>query len=262
VSRGAAGWRFVMIGCLVLWAVEAWYVFVRETPAVSIEGQNRRVVDEFGRGEPVLQSLNARNGLTAFEIRVSAAAPTTLFVACELLDVHQGAPGDPPTQFGDETRIINRAAWMVTLGRVSGIEWRRIAIPKFDEPADAAYVIRLRLIDAIPAADTAPRPHAAGLFPDGFPGVALIASKDNVLGGGAMWIAERRQIGSVSLHVFTDQQTAYARFRAQIAPKLPRPLGHPVVVAAIVALYQGALATVAYGLLASRTPAPGIEEPS
>jgi hypothetical protein len=252
--RRRNGSVIVVIACILLGIAEAWYVFVRETPAVSIEGQNRRVIEEFGRGEAVLQLLNARKDLASFEIRVSTTTPTTLFLQCDLLDIQRGTPAEPPTQFGEGTRVAVRATWAATLAGVSGVEWRRIAIPRVDAPDEGTYAVRLRLVDAMPASG-APRPHPAGLPAGGIPGVALIASKDNVLGGGAMWIGERRQLGSVSLHVFTGSRTAYERFRAQIAPRLPRPLGHPAVVVAIAVAYQCALAAVVYALLASRVGA-------
>jgi hypothetical protein len=79
--------------------------------------------------------------------------------------------------------------------------------------------------------------------------VGVIVSTDNVYGGGAMWIDDRRQIGSLSLRAFSRWRTAFERFAVDVRPKLPRSLQSVSVEIALAAAYQLALLIVLYALL-------------
>lgn len=228
----------VLGAAIVLGAYEIWAAFFRETPALAIQGFHRKSADEFGRGANVSQAFQFKaSGFAAVEVQFSTDRPLNLFLRTELVPIdepnaNRSAPG--VTQF-------------VTIKRVSGVEWRRIAFPGEETAGMRWYLLRLELIGAAPADDASPAPvKPPADRPDR---VGVIVSIDNVYGGGAMWIDDRRQIGSLSLRAFSRWRTAFQRFRVDVAPTLPRTLQSGVVEVAIAALYQAALLTVLYALL-------------
>jgi len=135
----------------------------------------------------------------------------------------------------------------VTIKRVSGVEWRRLSFPGEETSGLRWYLLRLELVGVSPADEAGQQPVKPSA--DAVDRVGVIVSIDNVYGGGAMWIDDRRQIGSLSLRAFSRWRTAFERFRIDVAPKLPRALQSAVVDIALVAAYQMALLTVLYALL-------------
>src|SRR5207247_2777387 len=113
----------------------------------------------------------------------------------------------------------------------SGVEWRRISFPAEAMSDQGWFVLRLSLIGAVPP--DVSRQLGAAPAPDPPARVGVIVSTDNVFGGGALWIADNRQLGSLSLRAFSLRPTAYERFRADGAPSLPRPLHNAVLDVAI-----------------------------
>jgi hypothetical protein len=239
-------------GCVVLALYEVWAVFIRETPAVAIEGARPAFANEFGQGARVSQAFQMMgDGLTAFDVRFSTDRPVTMIVQCELsrFDMPDAAP---------------ERSWATTIKRVSGVEWRRIEFPPIQASNNHPYTLRLQLISSVADDGTSPlsiHDSPSGERPAGErPRVALVASKDNVVAGGALRIADRRQVGSLSLRAFTSVRTAYGLFRTDVAPHLPGALSNAPVDLIIALAYQWALLTVVYALLAghfaSFTPAP------
>jgi hypothetical protein len=141
-------------------------------------------------------------------------------------------PGSP------RERLVS--SQFITLKRVSGVEWRRLSFPTVETSLRRGYLLRLDLVDVVAADDDLRAQH---------PRVAVMVSTDNVFGGGAMWIGDRRQLGSLSLRAFSRLRTAFERFRVDVAPSLPRQLQSGLVEVVIAVGYQVALLTVLYALL-------------
>jgi hypothetical protein len=223
---------------IVLGAYQMWAAFFRETPAVTIQGYHRLSADEFGRGAIVSQAFNMEaSGLAAAEVQFSTDRPLNLLLRCDL------RPIDEP----NAERTAPAVTQFVTIKRVSGMEWRRLSFPREEGSRLRWYLLRLELIGAAPAADDSPMPVKPSA--DRRNRVGVIVSIDNVFGGGAMWIDDRRQIGSLSLRAFSHRRTAFARFRVDVAPSLPRALRSGAIEVAIAGAYQLALLTVLYALL-------------
>ena len=232
----------LLAAAIVLAAYQVWVAFIRETPAVTIQGYHRKSADEFGRGAVISQAFHMEaSGFAAADVQFSTDRPLTLLLRCDL------TPIDEP----DAERTAPPVTQFVTIKRVSGVEWRRLSFPGEESSGLRWYLLRLELVGAMPADDPSPVPiKPSADRRDLFSGrVGVIVSIDNVYGGGAMWIGDRRQIGSLSLRAFTHRRTAFERFRADVAPSLPRALRSVVVELAIAAAYQVALLTVLYALL-------------
>lgn len=240
MSRNHGRYRLLFsAACIVLVAYEMWTFFVRETPAVSIQGQHRRLIDEFGRGAGISQAfLMIGNRLSALEVQFATDRPLTLLVRCELSRI------EPPGSF----QAVSSYTWFATIKRLSGVERRRISFPSVETSNAQTYIFRLQLIRAVPSDDSALQSMLEAPS-DRSPRVAVVASKENIPGGGALWISDQRQLGSLSLRAFTRARTAYQRFRADVAPVLPPALRNPAVGLVIVIAYQWALAGVVYALL-------------
>jgi hypothetical protein len=237
------GFRLCFVAaCLLLVTYETWAFFVGETPALTIQGYHLKSADDFGQGAGVSQ-LFAMNGdgLSAMAVQFSTDRPLTLLLRCELAEIAPpGSPGESPYAFGSTSLFV-------TIKNVSGVEWRRIRFPTVEASNKRWYVLRLALVKAVPAdaiADTTPA------TPDPLPRVGLMVSRENVFGGGALWISDRRQLGSLSIRAFTQRRTAYARFRADLTPVLPPLLRNAGIQLALFVGYQAALLIVVYVLLA------------
>jgi len=231
--------RFVLLAAaVVVGAYQIWAGFFHETPAVSIEGYHRKSADEFGRGAVISQAFHMEaSGFTSADVQFSTDRPLNLLLRCDLTPIDEpNAPRTAPplTQF-------------VTIKRVSGVEWRRLSFPGEETSGLRWYLLRLELVGVSPADEAGQQPVKPSA--DAVDRVGVIVSIDNVYGGGAMWIDDRRQIGSLSLRAFSRWRTAFERFRIDVAPKLPRALQSAVVDIALVAAYQMALLTVLYALL-------------
>jgi hypothetical protein len=238
-------YRLVFVGAvLILGIYEVWSVFVGETPDVSIQGFHLKAADEFGEGVQVSQAFQmGANGLSAIDVQFSTDQPLTLLVRYEVSEIR------PPGTFEEIRDAIRTTSGSVTLKRVSGVEWRRISFSSMEGSDKRWFVIRLALIDAVPVDGIQLRSRAA---PDRLqPPVGLMISRDNVFGGGALWISDRRQLGSLSLRAFSHRRTAYQRFRADLAPTLPPILRSAAVELTIAVAYQWALLTVLYAVLKS-----------
>src|SRR6266508_4043025 len=86
--------------CAVLGIYEAWIVFVRETPAVAIQGRHVRPAYEFGEGARVSQVFEmVGNGLTALDVQFVADRMATLLVSCELLRINSSPLDQPVTEY-------------------------------------------------------------------------------------------------------------------------------------------------------------------
>ena len=229
---------FLLAAAISLGAYQIWRAFVRETPAVTIQGYHRKSADEFGRGAVISQAFNmVASGFATADVQFSTDRPLNLLLRCDL------TPIDEP----NAERTTPPVPQFVTIKRVSGVEWRRLSFPGEDASGPRWYLLRLQLIGATPADDTSPVPVKP--LADRTDRVGVIVSIDNVFGGGAMWIDDRRQIGSLSIRAFSRWRTAFERFRVDVAPSLPRALQSAVVEVAIAAAYQLALLTVLYALL-------------
>jgi hypothetical protein len=235
--------RLVLLAAaVVVGAYQIWAAFFRETPAVSIQGFHRKSADEFGRGSIVSQAFHMEaSGFAAADVQFSTDRPLNLLLRCDLTPIAE--PNAP--------RTVPAVTQFVTIKRVSGVEWRRLSFPAEKGLGLRWYLLRLELVGAVPADDPSPLPvKPPADRRDLLSGrVGVIVSIDNVYGGGAMWIDDRRQIGSLSLRAFSRWRTAFERFRIDVAPTLPRALQSVAVEIAIAAAYQLALLTVLYTLL-------------
>jgi hypothetical protein len=242
-NPGAVRW-WTICG-VVLLALEAWAVFVRQTPALRIQGSHTAPVHEFYNGIPVSQTFQmVGSDLNAIAVQFSTDEPVTFVVQCDVLPTVPAAAADAAAP---------RYSWATTVKRVAGTEWRRIELPTTIQSSHlGTYTFRLQLIAAARAEE--PLRQRIGNGP--WPRVAIIASTDNVIGGGSFVVGEDRQVGSLSMRAFTTRRTAYERFQADVAPTLPPVLRHAGVAIALAILYQWALFTVAYNLIGDALMSP------
>jgi hypothetical protein len=238
-SRASLRWWFAC-ACAALAAYEGWTVFVRTTPALVIEGAHTAPVRQFGEGTPVAQTFRMiGNELDAIAVQFSSETPANLLVQCDLLET---SPGPDRSE-----RVLH--SWSTTIKRVSGVEWRRLELPPLASSHRRTLMLRLQLIGAA-AVDTSIPLEMRNLRPEARPQVAVIASTDNVFGGGMLWVGEHRETGSLSLRAYTRRRTAYQRYRAEVAPALPPILRSGAVAVLLAVAYQWALLTVIYRLIA------------
>jgi hypothetical protein len=214
-------------------------IFIRETPAVAISGQHRIAADEFGRGARVTQLFRMTAGaLSAIEVGFATDRPLTVFVHAVVSETDE---------FGEHGRVVSDK--MLTFKNVSGVSWRRLRVARLGDSYSRWYTLTLQLDDASVVGAILRRESGAER-----PRVALVMSRDNVFGGGALWIGDRRQIGSLSMRAFSDRRTAFQRFRADVAPSLPLVLQSAAAEVAIVILYHAALLIVVCALLIGFNP--------
>ena len=231
--------RLLVAACVVLAGYEIWTFFVRESAAVAIEGSHRRLIDEFGRGAQISQSFQMiGNGLRAIDVQLAADRPATVLIRCELSEITFPWSGPP----------IAPQTWFETIKHVSGADWRRISLPPLEPSNTRTFALRLQVIAAVRDGDDAVRDfrHPSA---DGRPQVAIVASKENLSGGGVLSISGQQRTGSLFLRAHTRSRTAYQRLRADVAPSLPPALRHPAVQIALAIAYQWALLTVVYALI-------------
>src|SRR6266511_3564766 len=135
--RNAGVQRLLLVAaCAVLGGYEAWMVFVRETPAVTIQGQHTRTANEFGEGAKVSQTFEMMgNGLTAIEVQFATDQMATLLVSCELARFDASRPDEPITEH----------MWSVPIKRISGVRWQRLTFPALEDSKNRAYMLRLHL---------------------------------------------------------------------------------------------------------------------
>src|SRR5262245_41594840 len=212
MSYNRRPYRIVFIAAVfILGMYEIWSVFVGETAAVSIQGYHLKAADEFGEGVQVSQAfqMNA-DGLSAIDVQFSTDQPLTLLVRYEVSEIR------PPGTYEETRQAIRGSTGYLTIKQLSGVEWRRISFPPVDGSVKRWFALRLALIDAVPSGDAHSTLSVARL--NRRPRVGLMISRENVFGGGALWIADRRQLGSMSVRAFSHLRTAYERFRADLAP--------------------------------------------
>jgi hypothetical protein len=239
--------RFAIVAaCISLAIFEAWWVFVRPTPALTIAGSHPTEVIEFHAGTRISQTFQmVGSNLDAIAVRFSTDEPVTFLVQCELTPITTASAQDDPAE---------PYRWSTTVKRVSGTEWRRLEFPAIASSHRQTYVFRMELIAAARVEDGVPRP--IGKSP--WPKVTVIASGDNVIGGGSFHIGSDRQVGSLSMRAFTRSRTAYAQYQTDVAPTLPALVRNGVVAVALAVVYQWALLTLAFRLLAGALTAPAV----
>jgi hypothetical protein len=212
---------------------------VREHPAVSIQGDQGLLSDEFGTGVPITQTFQMKGGgLTAIDVSFRADEPVDLLLSCELSRMDVTRPGAE----------ISLHAWPITLKRVSGTEWRRLTFPPIALSNGETYVLRLRLVDAVSPGDRRLKRAHAGARTNQ-PRVAVTVSADNVSEGGSLWIGQTRQVGSLSIRAFTGTRTTYQQFSANVATTWPPVWRMLSVQIAIALVYQLALLALVYLVL-------------
>jgi O-antigen ligase/polysaccharide polymerase Wzy-like membrane protein len=229
-----------------------WIVF-REMPAVAIQGRQVRLADDFGKRVPLTQTFQMIGpDLSAIDVRLAADPPATVLVRCDVsvIESEKSEPSAPPRTF-----------WL-TVRNVADPQWHRLALPALATAKVATFVVRLRLAARTPA--DGPASTARSSAPDGAPRVAIAVSDDNVLGGGQLYIDDKRQLGSLSMRAYTSAPTAWVRLRNTLDPALPPGLGNRAVfVAVMIVGYQLAFVAVMYTLLTGAAAAPigAIREP-
>jgi hypothetical protein len=237
--------------CVLLAAFEVWAVFVRRAPAVAIEGQHPRVVQLTANGPAVLQMFEmTAGGITAIDLRVSTDQPATVLLRCRLSDVTETTPGiEEPMLLRHRSAAPTQVttSWFVTMKHVSGTEWRRVAVPDGRAFVPGIYELWLQLVDV--HVDRRDRNPASAGSPVR---AGLVASVDNVLGGGSLWIGDQRQLGSLSIRVYSQARNAFAQFRADTASDLSGVLASAAVMIGIAVVYQASLVAVVYMLTIGR----------
>lgn len=221
-SRGRQLWTAVIISVLV---IEAWVLLVDRDTTFGIQGDVPRLITQFGEGRTVRQAFLMRGaGLHQVQVLISSARKQELPIDWTLW---RGLPDEPATftvAFQSTQRMPLRA----------GRQWITFSFPRDGVSNDRWYTIE---ITAKPDAGMqASEP------------VAIHASHDNPERGGALWINDVRQPGSLTIRADGRGRTLYGRFQLEAAPHLPGALASPVVQLIVVISLHWAFWTVAVAL--------------
>ena len=231
-SRSRTLTRILFAGaCLAIVGGEATALFVERTVSLRTEGEKPILLSQFRDGAAVEHGfLMAGDGLKAVSVRFEAERPTSMLVSCVL-------------SLGDDANPEARAEiyrWTQTVEARSGGNWKRFDFPSVGASNNRYYKFKIRLLDAWPAGPIErARPHDR-------PPIAIVASTDNPPRGGALWIDEVRQPGSLYLRAHNEGDTRYGRFRLETEPKLPALLRRRSIQIALALAYHVALLTFAY----------------
>ena len=227
--------------CTMLVGYEAYRFYdttALHTPSVMIEGEEPIQIAAFGDGAQVTQAFGmTADGLRGVSVRLSSDRPATLEVLCELQRRFEDMPG----AYAEIYR------WTTILQDVSGTQWRRFDFPPLDGSAGRFYAFSIRILepDSKPAQGAGDRAVKVVERPH----VTLTGFADNVRGGGVLWLAGTRQVGSLFFQAHGDGETAYARFRLRIEPRLPWPLRNLAVQIMLMLMLNWALLMSCHAML-------------
>ena len=185
---------------VALLCLEGYIVFVDRDGVFAIEGGDVDEIAEFGNGAVVSQAFLMRgDGLHSVRVLLNTDVPATVRIQWVLWN---GIPEEP----AQLTRAFDGVeAFTVTPGRT----WHSLRFLRHGSSNDRWFTIELRLLD-VAAASGSLRPH-----------VSLVASRDNLRRGGALWVNEVRKPGSLFLRAAFTGRTLYRRFLIEAVPQLP-----------------------------------------
>jgi len=233
----------------MLTAGEAFFLFADRTVRFSIEGATPFAIDTFGTGARIEHGFQmAGDSLTGISVRFAAERSIRIRVLSVL--------SAPAERVPDAHAELYR--WVSVVALNPGLSWKRFDFPELAGSNDRFYTFRIRLVDGVLSDDT-----GEGTPAEKLP-VAVMASQDNPLRGGMLWIDGVRHRGSLNLRAHGPGETAYERFRDSVGTRLPPPLRHLAVQIALALAYQWALFVFADALLfgdsrrASSLVAPGM----
>jgi hypothetical protein len=217
-------------------ALTGYFLFVKHT-VTRTEGKRPVPITAFGAGATAAHAFQMETDkLNAVAVRIVASEPSSLRVLCKLFRLPIGEPGAED----DPTRYAPLYQWTATMKVAAGDHWQRIAFSGVDDSYRRWYRFEIRLLDAVSE-------RARGHHESVRPNVSIMASEDNPLRGGKLWIDGVRQPGS--LFIIAEGPTPYERFRLHVEPGLPNALRNRAVQAVVVAVYLWALVTLLYAVV-------------
>jgi hypothetical protein len=185
---------------VALLCLEGYIVFVDRDGVFAIESRNVDEIAEFGNGAVVSHAFLMRgDGLHSVRIQLNTDVRATVRIQWVLWN---GTP-EQPAQFARAFDGV--AAFNVSPGR----KWHALHFPRNGSSNDRWFTIELRLLD-VAAASGSRRPQ-----------VSLVASRDNLRLGGALWVNEARKPGSLFLRAAFTGRTLHRRFLIEAVPQLP-----------------------------------------
>ncbi len=213
--------------CAAMMLVEAYAVFIDRTGVFEIEGVETYEIGEFCLGGAVAQAFLMRgDGMQAVSIRLASNGVTTARIQWTLW---RGFPDQPK----EMTRAFEGAE---VFDLRPGRQWKTITFTRDGSSRDRWYTLQLRLLDPQPAPS---------------PRVSIVASHDNPDRGGALFVNDIRQPGSLNIRAERRGQTLYRRFLAEAAPNLPAVLQVAAVQWAVAIVLHWALIIFAYAVLSA-----------
>jgi hypothetical protein len=216
-------------------AAEIYVVFVDRGGDFRIEGRDLFDISEFGSGQPVRHAFLMRgDGLNAVRLRFSSQIRSGVTVQWTLWRGHPDQPQDMTVAFEGTDQFELRP----------GRQWETLAFTRDASSRDRWYTIEARLLEV----DHAPVKPGLNARP-----VALVASRDNPLRGGVLWIGDARQPGSLYMRAERQGRTLYRRFAAEAEPHLPPALKIPAIQWAIALSIHAALAILAFAIIGDAT---------
>ena len=211
--------------CAVAIAFEVYLVFVYRGGAFRIEGERAYDVIEFTDGATVSQAFLMRgDGLQAVRVRFSSDAAASVKLQWTLWRGYADHPSDMTRAFEGVQALDLRP----------GRQWKSLTFTRDGSSNDRWYTIQLVLLEHQP--DRAHR-------------VAVVASSDNPERGGALWVNDRRQTGSLFMQAERRDRTLYRRFLAEVGPNLPPVFRIRTVQRVVFGAFHWALIVFAYAVI-------------
>ena len=222
--RTRLAWIAIVAGVLV---VEAWAVMIDRDGTFKIEGERPRVMREFGEGQSVRQAF-LMQGAGLHQVRVMISSPRQQEFPVDWT-LWRGLPDEPAT-------FTPAFQSKQTLSLRPGRHWVTLSFPRDSLSNDRWYTIEITAASRDASLSTSEP-------------VAMFATHDNPERGGALWLNNVRQPGSLNIRADRQGRTLYRRFEVEALPHLPRVFANPVVQGVVVIAFHWAFWTVSFALL-------------
>ncbi|HZR25945.1 MAG TPA: hypothetical protein VFA59_20260 [Vicinamibacterales bacterium] len=228
--------RMLFVVAIAVGIAYEYALLFRPVATVAAAGARPYALEEFGKGERIGQTFrSSEDGLTSFDVQMSADRPVTIDVTWRLL-------GWAPYKIDDHWVPIYE--FPATLDLPAGKSWQHFVFPPIVPSENVIYQFDV-VKTAIRSRDQ------AGIAP----AVAIIGSDDGPLTDGNL-IAGDRQIVDRDIVYAAHTATRFERFRMRANPYLPRPLRYAWLQLAALALYDAAVAAFAFDVIVGRREEP------
>lgn len=227
-----------LAGVVALLGIEAFVVLVDQTSTFRTQGQSPYAISEFAEGKVVSHAFLMRgDGLHAVRVKLTSSDATRARLGWRLF---AGQPDQP-------SELFLAFEGVASLDLRPGPQWQALSFTRNGSSNNRWFTLELQLLDTV--ADTS-RPGSLPLR------VELIATHDNPERGGALWVNNVRQTGSLLLDADTIGRTAYRRFKLEAEPHLPAPFRSGLAQVLAVLAFHCAFLVFAWAALSDAPRSP------